>query len=72
MTPMPPLSAAARHYVSTNLYASAIEEVEAGVADSGGDPPFRPDTPRVVAVAPWQHFPMGLLAQAQRLPPRFC
>jgi hypothetical protein len=49
-----------------------IEEVQAGAADSGGRTPFRPDTPWVVAVAPWQHFPMGLLAQEQRLPPRFC
>ena len=30
-----------------DLSASAIEEVEAGVADSGGRTPFRPDTPRV-------------------------
>ena len=43
ITPTPPLSAAARHYVSTNLSASAIEEIEAGVADSGGRTPFRPD-----------------------------
>jgi hypothetical protein len=50
--PRPPLFATARHYVSTNLYASAIEEVEAGVADSGGDPLFRPDTPRVVGAGP--------------------
>ena len=40
-----PLSAAARHYVSTNLSASAIEEVEAGVVDSGGRTPFCTDTP---------------------------
>jgi hypothetical protein len=40
VTPTTPLSAAARHYVSTNLSASAIEEVEAGVADSGGRTPF--------------------------------
>jgi hypothetical protein len=31
VTPTTPLSAAARHYVSTNPYASAIEEVEAGL-----------------------------------------
>jgi len=34
ITHTPPLSAAARHYVSTNLYAPAIEEVEAGAVDS--------------------------------------
>ena len=39
-----------------------IEEVRAG-GGLGGRTPFRPDTPKVVAVAPWQHFPMGLLAQ---------
>ena len=36
VTPTTPLSAAARHYVSTNLSASAIEEVEAGVAELRG------------------------------------
>jgi hypothetical protein len=45
VTPTPPLSAAARHYVSTNLYASAIEEVEAGVPDSGGRNPLFGLTP---------------------------
>ena len=27
----------------------SIEEVQVRAANSGGDPPFRPDTPRVVA-----------------------
>ena len=69
MSVEPVIIAAATRCLTLDL---AAEEVQAGVADSGGRTPFRPDTPRVVAVAPWQYFPMGLLAQAQRLPPRFC
>jgi hypothetical protein len=48
-TPTPALSAAARHYASTNLVRISDRGGRGGGSDSGGRTPFRPDTPRGAA-----------------------
>jgi hypothetical protein len=48
ITPTPPLSAAARHYLNTNLYAPQLER-PSGSPAAGGVPPADPFSAREFA-----------------------